>query len=183
MRRDRMAYHNDCQWDSITDFHNNAAMDIPDTLGGRIRWVREKREYEPVWFAGRVGMAPSTLAGLENGTGQKTTTRLHAIVAELETTAEFLEKGRGEWDARKLANPNRPPISPEMSETQQVLGMMAQALAASTPIAGRELVAAIRKRLPVHKGTLAGDVVTALESQLADLADTFPRKRSGRGSH
>jgi transcriptional regulator with XRE-family HTH domain len=177
-----MAYHNGCQWDSITDFHNNVAMDIPDTLGGRIRWVREKREYEPVWFAGRVGMAPSTLAGLENGTGQKTTTRLHAIVAELQTTVEFLEKGRGEWDASKLSKSDAVQISPEMSEAQQLLALTAQALAASTPIAGRELVAMVRKKFPVRNGTFVGDFVAALERELADIADTFPRKRSGHGS-
>lgn len=178
-----MAYHNGSQWDSITDFHNNAAMSIHDTLGGRIRWVREQRGYEIADLAPRVGLKPPTLAGLENGTGQKKTTRLHAIVTELETTAEFLEKGRGEWDARKLANAADPPMSVETAQVQMLLAMTAQALAASTPIAGRELVAAIRKRLPVHKGTFVGDFVMGLEQELADIADTFPRKRSGRGSH
>ena len=177
-----MAYHNECQWDSITDFHNNSSMDIPDTLGGRIRWVREKRGYEVADFAPRVGMKPPTLAGLENGSGQKSTTRLHAIVAELETTAEFLEKGRGEWDARKLAKSDGAQISPDMAQIQMILGMTAQALAASTPIAGRELVALVRKKLPVRNGTFVGDFVTTLERELAEIADTFPRKRSGRGS-
>lgn len=176
-----MAYHNACQWDSITGFHNNAAMDTPDTLGGRIRWVREKRGYEVADFASRVGMKPPTLAGLENGSGQKSTTRLHAIVAELETTAEFLEKGRGEWDARKALKAGSP-ITPEMAQVQMLLAMTAQALAASTPIAGRELVAAVRKRLPVHSGTFVGDFVKTLEDELSEIADTFPRKHSARGS-
>jgi len=77
--------------------------------------------------------------------------------------------------------------NPQVSETafaelRLIVALMAQALAASTPIAGRELAATIRKELGAHKGTLSGELVKGLESELADLADTFPRKSKARES-
>jgi len=76
-----------------------------------------------------------------------------------------------------------PPISETaFSELRMIVALMAQALAASTPIAGRELAATSRKKLGAHKGTLSGELVKGLESELADLADTFPRKSKARGS-
>lgn len=104
------------------------------------------------------------------------------------TLSELTHTGLSYWldergdlsDARRVLGGSV--TSPEQSELHLIVALMAQALAASTPVAGRDLVAAIRDRIDVCAGTLAGNVVTALESQLADLADTFPRKRSGRES-
>lgn len=65
-----------------------------ETLGSRIRDLRERRGLGAREFARRVGMAYSTLMDLENG-HSKSTRRLHAIIEELGTTAEYLEHGRG----------------------------------------------------------------------------------------
>lgn len=72
--------------------------------------------------------------------------------------------------------------SPERTEMELVVGLMAQSLAASTPIAGRELVKALRDKVGLAPHTFANELVKLLESQLSDLADTFPRKHSVRGS-
>lgn len=72
--------------------------------------------------------------------------------------------------------------APDITELRLLLSLTAQALAASTPIAGRELVKAIRDKVGSAPHTFAGKLVKALESELSDLADTFPRKHKAHGS-
>lgn len=69
-----------------------------ETLGDRIRKLREARGRDAREFANAVGLAYSSLMDLENG-HSKSTKRLHAIIAELGTTSEYLERGRGPRDA------------------------------------------------------------------------------------
>lgn len=80
-----------CQRHIVVAFRKNLIM---ETMGDRIRKLREARGIEPRMFARSVGMAYSTLMDLENGYS-KSTRRLHAIIAALGTTAEYLERGRG----------------------------------------------------------------------------------------
>lgn len=82
-----------------------------------------------------------------------------------------------------VQQPAPAPVGAEhITELREILGLTAQALVASTPIAGRELVKAIRDKVGSSPNTFAGELVKLLESQLSDLADTFPRKHRARGS-
>lgn len=91
-------------------------------------------------------------------------------------------QGSSRAHENKATPMNPPATAPEVTELRLLLGVTVQALAASTPIAGRELVRAIRDKVGAAPRTFAGELVKALESELSDLADTFPRKHKARGS-
>ena len=63
-------------------------------LGTRIRELREEMGIDARDFAKTVGLAYSSLMDLENG-HSKSTKRLHKIIKQLSTTAEYLETGKG----------------------------------------------------------------------------------------
>lgn len=90
-------------------------------------------------------------------------------------------QGAARVHENKTASMSPHATAPDVTELRLLLSVTAQALAASTPIAGRELVKAIRDKVGSAPHTFAGKLVKALESELSDLADTFPRKHKVRG--
>ena len=63
-----------------------------ETIGGRVRKVRERKGISRPELARAAGMSYSSLADLENG-NQKSTTKLHRLARALSVTAEYLEAG------------------------------------------------------------------------------------------
>lgn len=81
-----------CQRHSVDLFAFNCGM---DTIGSRIRAVREKQEISRADLAKSAGIKPSTLSDLELGLS-KTTTALHKIARRLGVSVDWLETGREE---------------------------------------------------------------------------------------
>lgn len=129
-----------------------------ETLGTRLRKLREKRGREPREFAKSVGMAYSTLMDLENG-HSKTTRRLHAIINELQTTAAYLEHGRGSPDADSRSGPLAPTLPVSPAETAPG--------AASTHLAA---LAARIQRAPPHVRELIGQALLRYAQHPDDAA-------------
>ncbi|SRR5579875_1046363 len=88
----------------VTEFRKNADMarpaDLPHfaSIGERVKYWRAKRGIKRPELAKRVGLAPSTLADLENGYTD-TTRKLHLIAAELRLNPHYLESDRGDPEA------------------------------------------------------------------------------------
>lgn len=76
---------------AITDFRLNGSM---KTIGSRVRAVREEKGITRKQLAAEVGIAPSTLSGLELGE-QERTTALHRIAESLGVNVRWLETGAG----------------------------------------------------------------------------------------
>lgn len=68
------------------------------SIGQRIRARREEKNLEVSELAARVGLAPSTIYGLEGG-ASKSTTKLHRIAEVLDANVHWLETGRGPIEA------------------------------------------------------------------------------------
>lgn len=135
--------------------------------------------------AAEIGKSPSYVSRMLYEPGKPGAKRIGEDTLEIlaDTYPEVFSQETKPLGAAPDSGSTKPAAtSQDLVEIQQVLGMMALALAASTPIAGRDLLAAIRKRLGARKNTFSGDLVQAMEAELSDLADTFPHKRSARGS-
>jgi phage repressor protein C with HTH and peptisase S24 domain len=83
-----------CQRHFVTKFRPNHAM---ETIGGRIRRIREAKGISRGDLAKMAGLAYSSLSDLEAGKA-KTTTVLHKIAAGLGVRVEWLETGKGAQD-------------------------------------------------------------------------------------
>jgi phage repressor protein C with HTH and peptisase S24 domain len=78
---------------------------MAETMGDRIRKLRERRGIEAADLARRVKLAYSTLKDLENN-HQKSTTKLPGLIRELQTNARYLETGKGDPDAMDTEEPD-----------------------------------------------------------------------------
>jgi phage repressor protein C with HTH and peptisase S24 domain len=78
----------------VTKSRSHGAM---ETIGGRIRRLREAKGLSRADLAKAVGLAYSSLSDLESGKA-KTTTVLHKIAAQLGARVEYLETGKGPQD-------------------------------------------------------------------------------------
>lgn len=87
---------------SVTELRNSSTM--IETMGDRIRKLREARGIGAKDLASRVKLAYSTLKDLENNHSAGTT-KLPAIIRELRTNARYLETGRGDRDAVETEEP------------------------------------------------------------------------------
>lgn len=65
------------------------------SIGGRVRWWREKRGKSREWLAGKCGMSVSALSDLELERTEKGG-YLHAIATHLKLNPNYLETGKGE---------------------------------------------------------------------------------------
>lgn len=71
---------------------------VMETIGGRIRRLREAKGLSRTDLAKAVGLAYSSLSDLESGKA-KTTTVLHKIASQLGARVEYLETGKGPQEA------------------------------------------------------------------------------------
>ncbi|MGE7136007.1 XRE family transcriptional regulator [Luteibacter sp. NPDC031894] len=69
-----------------------------ETIGGRIRRLREEQRISRADLAKAAGLAYSSLSDLESGKA-KTTTVLHKIASRLGVRTEYLESGKGPQEA------------------------------------------------------------------------------------
>lgn len=84
-----------CQRHFVTKSRSHAGM---ETIGARIRRLREAKRLSRADLAKAVGLAYSSLSDLESGKA-KTTTVLHKIASQLGARVEYLETGKGPQDA------------------------------------------------------------------------------------
>lgn len=165
------------------DFHNHAGM---MTVGERIRWVRGKRDMSRTALAKASGVPYPTLAGIENG-DQDSSTRLHAIAEALSCHVDFLETGRGEWDATATVDDTN--IAARIDDIRVAQALLAKAVARSIPDAGRLLAASLAPDalpLKLRERQYLKDlrvIVDAATAPLALPAPTRPAQGSTRRKH
>jgi ribosome-binding protein aMBF1 (putative translation factor) len=94
MRTKSTGFRSATQRHSVPDIRNPYDM---ETIGDRIRQLRERRGIEAADLARAAKLAYSTLMDLENGRS-KSTTKLPALIRELRTNARYLETGKGDPD-------------------------------------------------------------------------------------
>lgn len=94
----------------VTTFRSDATM---ETIGGRIRRLREDQGITRADLAKAVGLAYSSLSDLESGKA-KTTTVLHKIASRLGARVEYLETGKG--------SPEPDPATPDDGEWSNIKG-------------------------------------------------------------
>lgn len=81
---------------SVTVFRKHSPM---NSFGSRVRALRERRQIKPKDLASLTGIAYSTLKDIENER-QHSTTKLPNLVRALQTSAKYLESGKGDPDER-----------------------------------------------------------------------------------
>lgn len=101
-----------CQRHSVDLFAFNCGM---DTIGSRIRAVREKQDISRADLAKSAGIKPSTLSDLELGLS-KTTTALHKIARRLGVSVDWLETGREERREEKVIDKSHQPMIQSQSQ-------------------------------------------------------------------
>lgn len=133
-------------------------------------------------IATEIGKSPSYVSRMLYEPGKPGAKRIGEDMLELlaDTYPEAFTQEVRMFAVPSERTTNLPETEQDIAELRALLGMTVQALAASTPIAGRELAAAMRKRFGPPKGRFADDLVKTLESELSEVADTFPRKHSAR---
>jgi transcriptional regulator with XRE-family HTH domain len=70
------------------------------SLGERVAWARVKRELSQPQLAKRAGVSQGAIGNLESGT-RKTSRSLVAIANALRASVEWLDSGKGNWEAAK----------------------------------------------------------------------------------
>lgn len=150
------------------------------TVGDRIKWVRGKRGMERKDLARLSGIPYPTLAGIENA-DQASSTRLHAIAGAMNCYVQFLETGRGDWDATKDV-PSGTDTASQIDGIRLVQTAMARVLAGSIQAVGHALADDLRL-LPAHiRGhEYVQDVLEVLDAALPPQARRAP-KRPAQGS-
>lgn len=81
-----------------------------ETIGMRIKWARGKRGMTRPELAEKSGVPYATLAGIEND-DQTSSTRLPAIARALLARIEWLENGKGDWEAAEYSDPDWPDVT------------------------------------------------------------------------
>lgn len=140
-----------------------------NTVGDRIKWVRGKREMSRKDLVKVSGVPYPTLAGIENG-DQKSSTELPGIATALRAHVEFLQTGRGEWDATKALEGTDMDARFEGIRVAQTL--MATVLARSIPDAARALHKALEK--PARHDEYLTDLRAAIDAALPPLSLPAP---------
>lgn len=132
-------------------------------------------------FAGRIDVSPSMLTQLKNG---------KTIGDELARKIEAnLKKQRGWMDVPQWNVSSEPRATSGLSardvqHTQDVVGLLAQALAATIPTAGWDFVDALEGRLgPLQKGTFPRDVADALRAELPERRKKTAPQSRGSARH
>lgn len=150
------------------------------TVSDRIRWVRDKRDVSRPALAKLSGVKYPTLAGIENG-DQGSSTQLPAIARALNARIEYLETGRGEWDATKDATTGTG-IAAQIDGIRLVQTAMARVLAGSIQAVGHSLADELRS-LPAQTlgHEYVQDVLATLDAALPPQARRVPL-RPAQGS-
>lgn len=113
-------------------------------LGARIKYVREKRGMEPKDLSNATGIPYSTLKGLEEG-DQKSSTKLHLLVAALRTNSRYLLTGKGKWDEAESAVS---PVEDEIQAIRHVLAAIVATMVTHRPAEAADLTRALRDNPP-----------------------------------
>lgn len=147
------------------------------TMGERIRWVRGQRKMSRPKLAELSRVRYPTLAGIENG-DQASSTRLHALASALSCRIEFLESGRGEWDATKTMDASAT-LSARLEEVRVVQALMARVLARSIPDAGLALRDAIEHLPePQRSRNYLQDIRAVLDASLPPRARRVQKRQA-----
>lgn len=128
-------------------------------------------------FAARIGVSPSMLTQLKDG---------KVIGIKLARKIEGnMNKPKGwmdvpQWNVALEPKATSGPSVLDVQHTQDVVGLLAQALAATIPVAGWDFLDALEGRLgPLQKGTFPCDVAEALRAELPERRKkkTAPQSR------